>query len=153
MLITYCTCGSSNFANAVRIKLFCIFSCRPKVPNILEIVDVNGKNVLWVLDKLDDGSELSKKFNAIFMSLKRGMTEIPSGNPTTLPLPFIRRLLSPQGDGSVTGGIADVATQLTVAVENSKLHVHIKESKKISNDQELIQSDPTSCPQNQQGNK
>ena len=24
--------------------------------------------------------------------------------------------------------------------------------KKISNDQELIQSDPTSCPQNQQGN-
>ena len=26
------------------------------------------------------------------------------------------------------------------------------ESKKISNDQELIQSDPTSCPQNQNGN-
>ena len=29
--------------------------------------------------------------------------------------------------------------------------VHMK-SKKISNDQELIQSDPTSCPQNQKGN-
>ena len=28
----------------------------------------------------------------------------------------------------------------------------IKQSKKISNDQELIQSDPTSCPQNQKGN-
>ena len=27
-----------------------------------------------------------------------------------------------------------------------------KKSKKISNDQELIQSDPTSCPQNQKGN-
>ena len=27
-----------------------------------------------------------------------------------------------------------------------------RESKKISNDQELIQSDPTSCPQNQKGN-
>ena len=26
------------------------------------------------------------------------------------------------------------------------------ESKRISNDQELIQSDPTSCPQNQKGN-
>ena len=26
------------------------------------------------------------------------------------------------------------------------------ESKKISNDQELIQSDPTSCPPNQKGN-
>ena len=28
----------------------------------------------------------------------------------------------------------------------------VKISKKISNDQELIQSDPTSCPQNQKGN-
>ena len=28
----------------------------------------------------------------------------------------------------------------------------IKESKKMSNDQELIQSDPISCPQNQKGN-
>ena len=27
-----------------------------------------------------------------------------------------------------------------------------KQSTKISNDQELIQSDPTSCPQNQKGN-
>ena len=28
----------------------------------------------------------------------------------------------------------------------------LNKSKKISNDQELIQSDPTSCPQNQKGN-
>ena len=28
----------------------------------------------------------------------------------------------------------------------------IRHSKKISNDQELIQSDPISCPQNQKGN-
>ena len=28
----------------------------------------------------------------------------------------------------------------------------ISQSKKISNDQELIQSDPISCPQNQKGN-
>ena len=28
----------------------------------------------------------------------------------------------------------------------------VKKSKKISNDQELIQSDPISCPQNQKGN-
>ena len=32
------------------------------------------------------------------------------------------------------------------------LTVHSNQSKKISNDQELIQSDPTSCPQNQKGN-
>ena len=29
------------------------------------------------------------------------------------------------------------------------LTFYFKQSKKISNDQELIQSDPTSCPQNQ----
>ena len=29
---------------------------------------------------------------------------------------------------------------------------NIQKSKKISNDQELIQSDPTSCPQTQKGN-
>ena len=34
---------------------------------------------------------------------------------------------------------------------SSKISVPI-ESKKISNDQELIQSDPTPCPQNQKGN-
>ena len=28
----------------------------------------------------------------------------------------------------------------------------VSQSEKISNDQELIQSDPTSCPQNQKGN-
>ena len=33
----------------------------------------------------------------------------------------------------------------------SVAHIIIQ-SKKISNDQELIQSDPTSCPQNQKGN-
>ena len=31
--------------------------------------------------------------------------------------------------------------------------LHRIKSKKISNDQELIQSDPTSCPQNQNGNQ
>ena len=35
--------------------------------------------------------------------------------------------------------------------ETVKFHI-IQISKKISNDQELIQSDPISCPQNQKGN-
>ena len=34
---------------------------------------------------------------------------------------------------------------------SDKVNLAIK-SKKISNDQELIQSDPISCPQNQKGN-
>ena len=32
-----------------------------------------------------------------------------------------------------------------------KCQIAMIESKKISNDQELIQSDPISCPQNQKG--
>ena len=34
----------------------------------------------------------------------------------------------------------------------NKAAVLALKSKKISNDQELIQSDPTSCPKNQKGN-
>ena len=33
-----------------------------------------------------------------------------------------------------------------------KNQISTVQSKKISNDQELIQSDPISCPQNQKGN-
>ena len=36
--------------------------------------------------------------------------------------------------------------------ENAMIRNRYNRSKKISNDQELIQSDPTSCPQNQKGN-
>ena len=36
--------------------------------------------------------------------------------------------------------------------ENAMIRNRYNRSKKISNNQELIQSDPTSCPQNQKGN-
>ena len=39
-----------------------------------------------------------------------------------------------------------------VTVDKPKTIYVPKQSKKISNDQELIQSDPISCPQNQKGN-
>ena len=39
-----------------------------------------------------------------------------------------------------------------LGVEQHHWNTGAKESKKISNDQELIQSDPISCPQNQKGN-
>ena len=41
-----------------------------------------------------------------------------------------------------------------IVVSNESVTKFLKglKSKKISNDQELIQSDPTSCPQNQKGN-
>ena len=43
-------------------------------------------------------------------------------------------------------------SKVTLAKHKPKLRDRVKESKKISNDQELIQSDPTSCPQNPKGN-
>ena len=47
-------------------------------------------------------------------------------------------------------------TEYNVIIEETcpkNSHIFLKlQSKKISNDQELIQSDPTSCPQNQKGN-
>ena len=39
-----------------------------------------------------------------------------------------------------------------VAQRKNGYQFTINDSKKISNDQELIQSDPISCPQNQKGN-
>ena len=45
---------------------------------------------------------------------------------------------SPSGKDKMHGGIKDGS--------------RIELSKKVSNDQELIQSDPISCPQNQKGN-
>ena len=36
--------------------------------------------------------------------------------------------------------------------KGSRTVIPDEQSKKFSNDQELIQSDPTSCPQNQKGN-
>ena len=41
----------------------------------------------------------------------------------------------------------DISMSLASVVTTSEL-----QSKKIRDDQELIQSDPTSCPQNQKGN-
>ena len=45
-----------------------------------------------------------------------------------------------------------VAISAADLIPNTRQSRHNHQSKKISNDQELIQSDPTSCPQNQKGN-
>ena len=44
------------------------------------------------------------------------------------------------------------SSDLTQIVEHLRVSRKCMESKKISNDQELIQSDPTSCLKNQKGN-
>ena len=86
-------------------------------------MDINGKNIKWILDQLDNRSELSRKFNDILGSLKHWMTDIPAGNPTVFPLSIIRRMLPFHGPSLVAGGIADLIAKLTRTVENSKLHV------------------------------
>ena len=48
--------------------------------------------------------------------------------------------------------ILNVGDNLPLTITCDVIFVYSIESKKISNDQELIQSDPTSCPQNQKGN-
>ena len=42
--------------------------------------------------------------------------------------------------------------RIRIHISDWSVHGDTKHSKKISNDQELIQSDPTSCPQNQKRN-
>ena len=46
----------------------------------------------------------------------------------------------------------DLVEWLNSFARNASKHYRGFESKMISNDQELTQSDPTSCPQNQKGN-
>ena len=48
-------------------------------------------------------------------------------------------------------GLNDISLH-SVGFELFKKVLLVRKSKKISNDQELIQSDPISCPQNQKGN-
>ena len=97
------------------------FFSRPKVPNILEIININGKTVNWILDKLDGNSDIFKKFTGVVTTLKEGMTEIPTGNPATLALPLMKRLLKSQGLKDLTGGVSEMASQLVAAPESSKM--------------------------------
>ena len=55
-------------------------------------------------------------------------------------------------DRSVTSSIPAYFQNSEPRIICYKYNKPIRKSKKISNDQELIQSDPTSCPQNQKGN-
>ena len=49
------------------------------------------------------------------------MTEIPTGNPGTINLPLMKRLLASQGLKDLTGGVSEMASQLISAPESSKM--------------------------------
>ena len=78
------------------------------------------------------------------LSIKVGEKEIISSDVIT-PLQ-----LSNGTEMHVTVG-GKIASYLTIFATRF-FCLCMLENKKISNDQELIQSDPTSCPQNQKGN-
>ena len=52
----------------------------PKIPNILEIVDVNGKAVDWIRNKLNGASNIGKKFDEIIQSLACAKVSMPFGD-------------------------------------------------------------------------
>lgn len=103
------------------IYIFNIFfvSNRPKVPNILDIVNVNNKSVSWILDKLDGDSDIFKKFTGVVKMLSNGMTEMPSGNPATIAVPVVKRMLKSQGLKKITGGASEMAAKLLTSAESS----------------------------------
>ncbi|KAH3747108.1 hypothetical protein DPMN_181530 [Dreissena polymorpha] len=49
-----------------------------KVPNILEIVDVNGKTVDWILDKLNPTSILAQEFVGTIQQLSNTINSTPT---------------------------------------------------------------------------
>ena len=73
-----------------------------------------------------------------------------------LSFPFAFIIFSVGGDLCIPSSISAQWLFLIFDCSADILHVYLvspaMKSKKISNDQELIQSDPISCPQNQKGN-
>ena len=61
--------------------------------------------------------------------------------------------LNPGGPSNRQGrGRKPLGDKVLMSTRTSCHFFHFLQNKKISNDQKLIQSDPTSCPQNQKGN-
>lgn len=73
------------------------YTSRPKVPNILEIVDVNGKTVEWILEKLTPGKQLHIDFSSILDKLSCSMISIPEGNPATMSISFMKKFMKIKG--------------------------------------------------------
>ena len=80
---------------------------------------MNNKTVSWILDKLDDDSDIFKKFTGVMKTLSNGMTEMPSGNPATIAVPLVKRMLRSQGLKKLTGGASEMAAKLLLSAESS----------------------------------
>ena len=76
-----------------------------------------------------------------------------------VPLDSLPVWASSEGSGETAGMrrlawtfAARIGDKYQIRLTRSNYEKVATKSKKISNDQELLQSDPTSCPQNQTGN-
>ena len=52
-------------------------------------------------------------------TLSNGMTEMPSGNPATIAVPLVKRMLRSQGLKKLTGGASEMAAKLLLSAESS----------------------------------
>ncbi|XP_053407458.1 uncharacterized protein LOC123547213 isoform X2 [Mercenaria mercenaria] len=86
----------------------------PKVPNILDIVNVNNKTVTWVFGSLTGGKQLYKDFSELVDKLRCAMVATPVGNPATMSLSFIKKFMKLHGvaTSSKGGDISNVADSL-----------------------------------------
>ena len=108
---------------------------RPELSKNAKLVGASGVNIKeWGKDTF------SIKLGSVQMEIEAIVAEIDDNGLLGVDI------LQNGGNGP-----ADLLMSKSVMVFNNK-EVPMIQSKKISNDQELIQSDPISCPQNQKGN-
>lgn len=84
---------------------FVVVFHRPKVPNILEIVDINGHAVDWIVSKLDISSDIGKKFMEIIRRLARNMNSNPLEGTSTLSSNFMIKFMKQHDFGFNIGSI------------------------------------------------
>lgn len=112
---------AKKFSNFFKTALF--GSKGPEVPNILEIVNLNGKTVDWILSKLSASSKLYNDLKAVIDKLSSCMTKLPVGNPGALSLSFVQKTLQLHNISGtmkfMPGDLAKVTDKLLLMAEKA----------------------------------
>ncbi|KAL4222205.1 hypothetical protein ACF0H5_018243 [Mactra antiquata] len=93
----------------------------PKVPNILNIVNVNKYNVEWILGKLTKGNKLHTELQEVVGRLSSSRTSMPAGNPASMSLSFMKTFMKINGISLPFkgGDIGNVANNLMTMAGNA----------------------------------
>lgn len=76
----------------------------PQIPNILEIVNVNGHTVDWIVKKITSASDIGQKFMDTLRQLSCAMSSEPDVGPATLTPSYMLKLLKINNIGFEIGG-------------------------------------------------